>query len=165
MNACGGGYLPHRFSKTNGYDNPSVYCDDLYSMFENMQSVLASHLYVSKPGGERLVQRRNRLVAKPVLDIVGQGSGRAVTVGRTQPHSPEADRFHPLGDPVRPGGERICEGDDGKSVATLRPRPPSSCQRMTCTAPAGRNAPIDPLPLSHQPPPARTPRGGSACRR
>ena len=40
MNACGGGYLPHRFSKTNGYDNPSVYCDDLYAMFENMQTVV-----------------------------------------------------------------------------------------------------------------------------
>jgi uncharacterized protein len=54
MNACGGGYLPHRFSKNNGYDNPSVYCDDLYSMFENMQSVLEGHLYVSKPDGARL---------------------------------------------------------------------------------------------------------------
>jgi uncharacterized protein len=54
MNACGGGYLPHRFSKKNGYDNPSVYCGDLYSMFENMQSVLESHLYVGKPGGERV---------------------------------------------------------------------------------------------------------------
>jgi uncharacterized protein len=54
MNACGGGYLPHRFSRKNGYDNPSVYCDDLYSMFENMQSVLESHLYVTKSDGERL---------------------------------------------------------------------------------------------------------------
>jgi uncharacterized protein len=54
MNACGGGYLPHRFSSKNGYDNPSVYCDDLYAMFESMQSVLAEHLYISKPGGERL---------------------------------------------------------------------------------------------------------------
>jgi uncharacterized protein len=54
MNACGGGHLPHRFSKKNGYDNPSVYCDDLYAMFENMQYVLEGHLYVSKPGGERL---------------------------------------------------------------------------------------------------------------
>ena len=54
MNACGGGYLPHRFSKKNGYDNPSVYCGDLYSMFENMQSVLESHLYVVKEGGERV---------------------------------------------------------------------------------------------------------------
>jgi uncharacterized protein len=54
MNACGGGYLPHRFSSKNGYDNPSVYCDDLYSMFESMQSVLEEHLYVSKAGGERV---------------------------------------------------------------------------------------------------------------
>ena len=54
MNACGGGYLPHRFSSKNGYDNPSVYCDDLYAMFENMHSMLERHLYVSKPGGERV---------------------------------------------------------------------------------------------------------------
>ena len=57
MSACGGGYLPHRFSKKNGYDNPSVYCDDLYSMFENMQSVLESQLYITTPGGERLYVR------------------------------------------------------------------------------------------------------------
>jgi uncharacterized protein len=57
MNACGGGYLPHRFSKSNGYANPSVYCDDLYAMFENMQSVLEQHLYVSKPGGDRVAMR------------------------------------------------------------------------------------------------------------
>ena len=54
MNVCGGGYLPHCFSGKNDYDNPSVYCDDLYSMFENMESLLAGHLYVSKPNGERL---------------------------------------------------------------------------------------------------------------
>jgi uncharacterized protein len=57
MNACGGGYLPHRYSSKNGYDNPSVYCDDLYSMFENMQSVLAGHLYVSRADGERVAVR------------------------------------------------------------------------------------------------------------
>jgi len=60
MNACGGGYLPHRFSKANGYDNPSVYCGDLYAMFENMQSVLENHLYVSKPDGERVDVRSAR---------------------------------------------------------------------------------------------------------
>lgn len=54
MNACGGGYLPHRYSRRNGYDNPSVYCDDLYSMFENMESVLTRHIYVSRPDGERI---------------------------------------------------------------------------------------------------------------
>jgi uncharacterized protein len=57
MNACGGGYLPHRYSTKNGYDNPSTYCGDLYSMFETMQAKLESHLYVSKPGGERVSLR------------------------------------------------------------------------------------------------------------
>jgi len=54
MNACGGGYLPHRFSKENRYNNPSVYCDDLYAMFEHMASVLEKHVYVVKPDKERL---------------------------------------------------------------------------------------------------------------
>ena len=53
MSACGGGYLPHRFSKANGYDNPSVYCDDLYAIFESVQSALETHLYVGKPDGGR----------------------------------------------------------------------------------------------------------------
>jgi uncharacterized protein len=57
MNACGGGYLPHRFSKQNGYDNPSVYCGDLYAMFEYMQSELERHLYVKKPDGGRIAMR------------------------------------------------------------------------------------------------------------
>lgn len=53
MSACGGGYLPHRFSKEKGYDNPSVYCDDLYATFEHIASVLESYVYVVKPGKER----------------------------------------------------------------------------------------------------------------
>jgi len=54
MNACGGGYLPHRFSKQNGYDNPSVYCDDLYATFEHIQSTLAEQVYLRKPDGGRV---------------------------------------------------------------------------------------------------------------
>ena len=52
MHACGGGYLPHRFSKDNGYDNPSVYCDDLYATFEHVQTTLERLVYVTKPGAE-----------------------------------------------------------------------------------------------------------------
>jgi uncharacterized protein len=54
MAACGGGYLPHRFSKANGYDNPSTYCEDLYATFEHIASVLGSHVYVVKPDKERV---------------------------------------------------------------------------------------------------------------
>ena len=31
--ACGGGFLPHRWSIERGYDNPSVYCEDLKAIF------------------------------------------------------------------------------------------------------------------------------------
>jgi len=30
LKICGGGFLPHRYSKKNGFDNPSIYCDDLF---------------------------------------------------------------------------------------------------------------------------------------
>lgn len=35
---CGGGYLPHRFSKKNGFDNPSVYCKDLMQLVTHIQN-------------------------------------------------------------------------------------------------------------------------------
>lgn len=54
VEACGGGYLPHRFSKQNGYDNPSVYCGELIEIFRYMQSVLGKHVYVAKSSGERI---------------------------------------------------------------------------------------------------------------
>ena len=68
MAACGGGYLPHRFSKANGYDNPSVYCDDLYAMFEHIQSTLAEQVYVRTPDGQRVA----------VIPEPSAGSGSAV---------------------------------------------------------------------------------------
>ncbi|BAY67172.1 putative arylsulfatase regulatory protein (plasmid) [Calothrix brevissima NIES-22] len=32
LDVCGGGYLPHRYSHENDFNNPSVYCDDLYRL-------------------------------------------------------------------------------------------------------------------------------------
>jgi uncharacterized protein len=32
---CGGGYLPHRYSRARGFDNPSVYCRDLKRLIEH----------------------------------------------------------------------------------------------------------------------------------
>ena len=37
LNVCGGGYMPHRYSKKNGFDNPSIYCDDLYELIHHMR--------------------------------------------------------------------------------------------------------------------------------
>lgn len=33
---CGGGYLPTRFSKNNNFKNPSIYCEDLKTLFKNI---------------------------------------------------------------------------------------------------------------------------------
>jgi uncharacterized protein len=34
---CSGGYFPNRYSAKNGFDNPSVYCDDLYWLLDKIQ--------------------------------------------------------------------------------------------------------------------------------
>jgi uncharacterized protein len=34
---CAGGYLPHRFSSTRGFDNPSVWCADLLKLFTHLR--------------------------------------------------------------------------------------------------------------------------------
>jgi uncharacterized protein len=33
---CGGGFLPHRFSSKNDFDNPSIYCNDLKTMIRHV---------------------------------------------------------------------------------------------------------------------------------
>jgi uncharacterized protein len=34
---CAGGYLPHRFSRARGFDNPSVWCHDILKLFEHVR--------------------------------------------------------------------------------------------------------------------------------
>ena len=36
--ACGGGFLPHRWSSENRFENPSVYCHDLQEIFQHVWS-------------------------------------------------------------------------------------------------------------------------------
>lgn len=38
VHVCGGGYLPHRFSRASGFNNPSVYCDDLAFVIAHVQA-------------------------------------------------------------------------------------------------------------------------------
>ncbi|TDQ25454.1 radical SAM protein [Tenacibaculum caenipelagi] len=41
---CGGGNLPHRFSSENKFDNPSVYCANLYKLIIHIQNKIISKL-------------------------------------------------------------------------------------------------------------------------
>ena len=38
---CGGGYLPHRYSRDRGFDNPSVWCADLLRLFGHIRGRMA----------------------------------------------------------------------------------------------------------------------------
>jgi len=40
LSACWGGYFPHRFDKDASFDNPSVYCDDLYWLIDEMKKTI-----------------------------------------------------------------------------------------------------------------------------
>ena len=40
VEVCGGGYLPHRFKPGSGYENPSVYCDDLTHLIRHIQAAI-----------------------------------------------------------------------------------------------------------------------------
>jgi uncharacterized protein len=37
VDICGGGYLPNRYSSSNGFDNPSIYCKDLIKLILHIQ--------------------------------------------------------------------------------------------------------------------------------
>lgn len=53
---CGGGYLPHRYRADTGFDNPSVYCLDLWRLIAHIQAWTVNQL----PGA---IRRRAGLVA------------------------------------------------------------------------------------------------------
>lgn len=38
---CGGGYLPHRYARSNGFDNPSVWCIDILNLLSHMRRRIA----------------------------------------------------------------------------------------------------------------------------
>lgn len=46
VNICGGGYLPHRFSLQNNYNNPSVYCSDLKKIISHVYNTISKELVV-----------------------------------------------------------------------------------------------------------------------
>jgi uncharacterized protein len=44
VNICGGGYIPHRYSKENGFDNPSIYSSDLEKLIRHVYNTISSEL-------------------------------------------------------------------------------------------------------------------------
>jgi len=57
---CGGGYLPHRYSRANGFDNPSVYCRDLTRLILHIREKVA--LAIPESVHHKLARRAPDLV-------------------------------------------------------------------------------------------------------
>ena len=57
---CGGGYLPHRYSRQRGFDNPSVWCADLLKLFGHIR------LRMKIPLGETELRRKALEAIRPV---------------------------------------------------------------------------------------------------
>jgi len=55
VQACGGGFLPHRFSKERGYDNPSVYCDDLKLIFDHIWQTISPEVTISSKANSKTI--------------------------------------------------------------------------------------------------------------
>ncbi len=54
---CAGGYIPHRYSEKNGFDNPTIYCEDYMKFIAHVQNRLVSEmdpLIVEKSGIEKI---------------------------------------------------------------------------------------------------------------
>ena len=60
---CGGGYEPHRYSKANGYDNPTVYCTDMMELFSHVRNRM-----VERSMGQRQVMNRLLIEANDVAE-------------------------------------------------------------------------------------------------
>jgi uncharacterized protein len=51
-NACGGGHLAHRWSRADGFDNPSVYCEDLKGIFQHVWQSITRDMVLKTDGGD-----------------------------------------------------------------------------------------------------------------
>jgi uncharacterized protein len=49
LRTCGGGYMPHRYSRERLFDNPSVWCADILKLFRHMREIIRADLSLSSP--------------------------------------------------------------------------------------------------------------------
>lgn len=63
---CGGGFIAHRYSETNGFANPSVYCLDLQYLIKHIQNIVYDTLPSSIKKSLKLRPIRDRDLIKKV---------------------------------------------------------------------------------------------------
>lgn len=51
VKVCGGGHFPHRYSESNGFHNPSAWCEDIQVLFRHIRKRMG--LYYTPPASSR----------------------------------------------------------------------------------------------------------------
>jgi uncharacterized protein len=71
---CAGGYLPHRYAKATGFNNPSVWCEDILSLFKRLRELLAVSVAETTERRRSLERIHSSAQQKPARSIVVGGA-------------------------------------------------------------------------------------------
>jgi uncharacterized protein len=77
VRACGGGLYPHRYRSDNGFDNPSVYCDDLKVLIPRVLTSSKGAPLTSAQGGD---PPAGQVPPEGVFELLSAGPGDAAAM-------------------------------------------------------------------------------------
>lgn len=72
---CGGGYLPHRYDSKNGFNNPSVYCDDLLKLITYIQNIVIEGMpeeFIKESGIQKLTYEDALQIIEETLPTISE---------------------------------------------------------------------------------------------
>jgi uncharacterized protein len=149
VTSCGGGLYTHRYHAGNGFDNPSVYCDDLLKLITHIRNSLKPAAtarpvhslpvrdfdslaagYGSEAAVEHLLRSQHAIV-RTLLGVARERSGDSIPTAAWEiltrldaAHSPALNEVlaHPY---IRAWGVRFLPGPDGSPGAAPRGHHPA----------------------------------------
>lgn len=70
---CGAGYIAHRYSSKNGFNNPSIYCDDLLKLITHIQNVMIDEMpeeLIKETGIQKLTYQKAIEIIEETLPTI-----------------------------------------------------------------------------------------------
>jgi uncharacterized protein len=80
VRACGGGLYAHRYSNENGFDNPSIYCNDLKKLIPAVIARAQGVAVLSGPRDDALDSQDRHALPESGFELLSTGPGDAVTM-------------------------------------------------------------------------------------
>ena len=108
VRACGGGLYAHRYSHENGFDNPSVYCNDLKKLIPLVIARGPTAAVVSEPRDDALDAGDRHALPDGGFELLASGPGDMVTTATLTESSWSITRalVAAVGSEANDGGDR-----------------------------------------------------------